>query len=72
MFCEMSDSLPFVPGVTRVEGSAVEADRSAVSLLVDSEGEKGTPSRLLLVTPQIVRGTSADRVSCPTGAINPL
>ncbi len=69
MFCEMSDSLPFVPGVTRVEGSAVEADRSAVSLLVDSAGEKGTPSRLLLVTPQIVRGTSADRVSCPTGAI---
>jgi DNA-binding LacI/PurR family transcriptional regulator len=59
VFCEMTDSLPFVPGVARVEASAVEAGRSAVALLADIAARKHPPMQRLLVTPRTVPGTSA-------------
>jgi hypothetical protein len=59
VFCEMTDSLPFVPGVARVEASAVEAGRSAVALLAGIAARKHPPMQRLLVTPRTVPGTSA-------------
>jgi DNA-binding LacI/PurR family transcriptional regulator len=59
VFCEMTDSLPFVPGIARVEASAVEAGRSAVALLADIAARKHPPMQRLLVTPRTVPGTSA-------------
>jgi LacI family transcriptional regulator len=59
VYCEMSDSIAFVDGITRVEASAVEAGRSAVSLLADVASRSDGPPRQLLVQAQVVPGRTA-------------
>jgi LacI family transcriptional regulator len=59
MFCEMSGGLSFVEGIARIEASAIEAGRAAVSLLTDVASRKDVSARQVLVAPRAVDGWTA-------------